>query len=215
MQELQEDLEAQQAITEKAKKMATTAKIEIDWLRVKLQQSSDRETIIRTIARKSMKEIQAKQDELVIAHIQAIANLANHRKALERAEEAINEQWEEMFRRATGGRTTIGGGIAASHGKGNGANRSFARQRIKDLANEHGVNSRPLCCAVRAHCKQIKQLEDTIQEMRAKTEMSIERIETLLSRRKESALKMIADKVEQGCEAWSTQAAKLHILRAN
>ena len=94
LQKLHEEVEAQMAIASKAKRAMEIAEMEIERLRFKLQQSSDRETIIRTIARKSMKEIQAKQDELVIAHIQAIANLANHRKALERAEEAINEQWE-------------------------------------------------------------------------------------------------------------------------
>ena len=88
-------------------------------------------------------------------------------------------------------------------------------KELKFLQTNMGlIQNRYVVQSGRAAIK-IKQLKDTIQEMHVKTEMSTERIKRLLTQRKESALKMIADKIEQGWGAWSTQGVELHILRAD
>ena len=59
----------------------------------------------------------------------------------------------------------------------------------------------------------IKQLEATIEQMWTKTEMPVERIQTLLENLKEVVIQMISDRLQRGWEDWSTQVVELHIFQ--
>ena len=65
---LREEVEAQAALTAKAKRATKLAEMEIDCLRSELRQSSDREANIRVKGRKAVKTLQDKLDVEVAAH---------------------------------------------------------------------------------------------------------------------------------------------------
>ena len=70
---MREEVEAQAAITTKAKWVIELAESEIDRLQSELRQSSDREADIRAKGRKAVKEIWEKLDAKVVVHCQTKA----------------------------------------------------------------------------------------------------------------------------------------------
>ena len=68
VQMLREEVEAQAALTAKAKRATKLAETKIDRLRSELRQSSDREADIRAKGRKAVKTLQDKLDAEVAAH---------------------------------------------------------------------------------------------------------------------------------------------------
>ena len=94
LQKLQEEVKAQMAITAKAKQATYLFRIEIERLRSKLWQSSDREENIRAKGRKATKALQDKLDPEIVSHAQTTTELKKQKDEVTWSEGIIATLWE-------------------------------------------------------------------------------------------------------------------------
>ena len=195
------NLETALAKTQKA------AKKELGKLQDELRQSSDWETSVRVQAWKALKEAQEKLQEQVTAHKRTLEALTKHinmeaweQKILELQEEAKKQkQWFEDHLASSADLAKQVEQILKNQIARMEERQAKEAQLWADIKLQYEVRAQ-------GHTAKINTLKQSLDEMRAKTDMGTERICTLLNTHRGRFEKQLTEALAKGWAGW-TQVA--------
>ena len=216
-QALREELEAQIAITAKAKKVAQLAQLEIDRLRSELRQSLDRETDIRAKGHKAVKVLEEK-----------LGNEEKPHAAIKEEKGKLQEEFHKLEKINTG----LGELLEKKKvwyeeqlTKERESLREEEARLRKDMSRMEELHSRESDIwskmkshyeeAVTINKRKIENLKKALDDAQSRSQAITGNVPMLLQKNRERFMTQLKTALDKGWTTWAEQAVELHIYRAD